>query len=287
MVREWREDRVAGLAAEVAFWGLLSLFPLLLATAAALGLLEAVAGSEVAQDAEAEVIDWLQRILTDDASETVDAVEDLFATSSPGLLTISVVGAIWAASRGFAAVIRALDVAYDLDETRSYVRTRVLAVAMALGSALIGALMLGILVVGPLLGTGRELADRYSLGDVFAVGWTWVRGPLGFLAIVAWAATVLHIAPNHKTPWRWDLPGAVLTTVAWGLLSFGFRLYIELAGETNQVLGVLGGSMITLLWMFLLAVGLLLGGELNAVLIQVGIAPGPETPADTAAEPDP
>lgn len=283
MVRAWQEDRVTGLAAEVAFWSLLSLFPMLIATAAVLGSLEPLVGSDAAANAEDEVLSWMQRILTEEAEGTIDDVEGLFRTSSPGLLTVSALGAVWAASRGFAAIIRALDIAYDLDETRSFMRTRILAVAMTLGSVLLGALMLAMLVVGPLLGTGQELADRYGFGDAFAVLWTWLRWPLIFGTMVAWATTILHVAPNHRTPWRWDLPGAVLTTVAWAVFSFGLRYYLAFAGETNQVLSILGGSLITVLWLFLLAIGLLLGGELNAVLVQLRIAPQPVTPTGERA----
>lgn len=285
MVRAWREDRVAGLAAEVAFWSLLSLFPMLVAITAVLGSLEAIAGSNVAENAENEVVTWMQRILTEEADQTIEDVEGLFTTSSPGLLTVSAIGAVWAASRSFAAIIRALDIAYDLDETRSYMRTRVLAVGMTLGSVLVGALMLAMLVVGPLLGTGQEMAERWELSGLFTLLWNWIRWPLVFAAMVAWAATILHVAPNHKTPWRWDLPGAVLTTVAWGLFSFALRYYLAFSGDTNQVLSILGGSLITVLWLFLLAVGLLIGGELNAVLIQLGIAPDPDAPTEAAADP--
>src|SRR5690606_17130587 len=81
LVREWQEDRVGGLAAEVAFFGLLSLFPALLATAAALGSLEAVAGGDVASRAEEEVIDFLRRVLTEEAAGTVYAAQGLFRTT--------------------------------------------------------------------------------------------------------------------------------------------------------------------------------------------------------------
>lgn len=146
IVREWREDRVSGLAAEVAFFGILSLFPVLLAVAAALGSLEAIAGHEVAERAQAEVLGFLRATLTDDAAGTVDAVEDIFAGSSPGVLTVGVAAAVWSASRGFTALIRALDVVYDLDERRGYFPMRVLALALALGSVGVVALMLATLV---------------------------------------------------------------------------------------------------------------------------------------------
>jgi membrane protein len=268
LVREWRDDRVSGLAAEVAFFGLLSLFPALLTTAAALGWLEAVAGGDVATRAEEEVVDFLRRVLTDEAAGTIDAVQTLFEETDPGVVTIGLVVSLWAASRGFVAVVKALDVVYDLDERRSYVGLRAVALALALGTVVVIAGMLAVLVLGPLFGSGRDVADELGFGGGFATFWDWVRWPLAMLVMVAWAATILHVAPNHHTPWRWDLPGAVLAGAAWAALSTSLRVYLAVATEgANQVLGTLGGSLIVLLWLYLLAVGLLLGGELNAVLI--------------------
>jgi membrane protein len=267
LVHEWRDDRVTGLAAEIAFFGVLSLFPTLIAITAALGSLEVVAGSDVATRAQDEVVEFLRRVLTDEAAGTVDAVQDLFTGSEPGIVTVGALAAVWAASRGFVALVKALDVVYDLDERRGYVRLRVVALLLALGSVLVAAVMLAMLVVGPLLGTGRDVADAVGLGDTFAGVWNLLRWPVAVAVMVAWAATVLHVAPNHRTPWRRDLPGAVLASLAWGLVSAGFRLYLSLAAGANQVLGTLGGSLILLLWLYLLGVGLLLGGELNAVLV--------------------
>ena len=268
LVHEWREDRVGGLAAEVAFFALLSLFPALLAMTAALGWLDAVAGGDVATRAEEAVVEFLRRVLTDEAAGTIDAVQELFAEGDTGLLTVGVVAALWAASRGFVAVVRALDVVYDLDERRSYVGLRAVALGLALGTVLVVAAMLAMLVLGPLLGTGREVAEALGLGGGFATFWDWVRWPLALVAMVGWAATVLHIAPNHRTPWRWDVPGALLAGLSWAVLSVSLRVYMAVAtAGANQVFGTLGGSLIVLLWLYLLAVGLLVGGELNAVLI--------------------
>jgi len=284
LVREWQEDRVGGLAAEVAFFGLLSLFPALLATAAALGSLEAVAGGDVASRAEEEVIDFLRRVLTEEAAGTVDAVQDLFRTTDGGILTVGLVLALWTASRGFVALVRALDVVYDLDERRSYLRLRAVALGLAVGSVLVAALMLAMLVLGPLLGTGRDVADAVGLGNGFAVMWNWLRWPVAATVMVAWAATVLHLAPNHATPWRRDLPGALMAAATWAGVSVGLRAYLALAAGGNQVFGTLGGSLIVLLWLYLLGAGLLLGGELNALLLVRGTA-GPRSRAERGRAP--
>jgi membrane protein len=266
IAREWSDDRVTGIAAEIAFFSVLSLFPVLLALVAALGSLEVIAGNELADRVEDAVLDFMHRVLTDQASGTIDAVQRLFDDASPGVLTVSTAVALWAASRGFAAVINGLDLAYDVEEGRTLVQRRVLALVLALGTIVIVAVALAMLVVGPLLGTGEDVADSVGLGAAFATFWDWARLPATAAAMVAWAATMFHIGPNRWTPWRWDLPGAVLTAVSWIGLSAGFRVYLSVAGETNEVLGTLGGALIVLLWLYLLAIGLLLGAELNAVL---------------------
>lgn len=267
LVHEWRDDRVSGLAAEIAFFALLSMFPALLAMAAALGSLEAIAGANVADRAEEEVVDFLNEVLTEEASGTIDAVEGLFEGTEPGVVTIGVVFAVWGASRAFAALIAALDVVYDLEEGRGYVARRALGLALALGTVLITAVMLAMLVVGPLLGRGEDVADAIGLGAAFATFWDWVRWPLAAAAMIAWAATVFHVAPNHHTPWRADLPGAAFAAGSWALISVGLRVYLDAAAGTNQVLGTLGGTLIVLLWLYLLSVGLLVGAELNALLL--------------------
>lgn len=265
---EWREDRLGGLAAEVAFFGLLGLFPTLLVLAAALGSLDAVVGHAVATRAEEQVVDFLRRILSDEAAGAVDAVQHLFADPESGALTVGLATALWAASRAVQAVINALDVAYDLDERRPWLRLRVTALGLAVGSAAVGAMILGMLVVGPLLGTGRDIADALGAGDAFAAFWDWLRWPTVVALTIAWAATIFHLAPNHRTPWRWDVPGAAFTALFWALASMAFRAYLSLAAGANEVLGTLGGSIIVLLWLYLMSIGLLLGGELNAVLVR-------------------
>ena len=263
---EWKADRVGGLAAEIAFFAMLSLFPALLALTSVLGLLSSVTGQDVADRTETQIVDALDDVLTDQADGTVSAVSDLFRQPSPGLLTISLLLALWAASRGFVAVVRGLDIAYDLPEHRSWPRLRLVSIGLALGSVVVGAVLLAMLVIGPLLGTGQSVADDLGLASGFATFWDWVRWPTVIALAVLWATTVFHVAPNHTTRWRDDIPGALVAAGAWILVSLGFRLYLAVAGGANQVFGVLGGGLIALMWFYLLAAGLLLGGEVNAMV---------------------
>lgn len=276
---EWSTDRLPDLAASVAFYAVLSLLPAFLALASMLGILDSVAGGDVAEEVQTEVLDFLRTILTSEADGTLDAAEDLFTERRPGLLTFSLVAALWTLSRSFAALVRALDVVYDLGERRSWASIGATAVSLAIGSVLAGVVMLTAFVVGPLLGTGEDVAAEVGLGDQFAFAWDVVRIPLAFAVLWLWAAIIFHVAPDHQTPWRWDLPGALLTAVLWLLFSAGLRLYLEIAQAGNAVYGALGGALIVLLWFWLLALAALIGGKVNHVLLaQLAPVHGPPTP---------
>lgn len=266
LIEEIVDDRVTGLAAEIAFFGVLSTFPGLLMMASALGSLDGLFGSELASEAQMIVQNFMARMLTNDASQTIDAVRDLFEEKRSGVLTLSGIGALLALTRGFAALIRALDVAYDLTEKRRWWHQRLLAVGLGVGSVVVAVLMLVIFVTGPLLGGGQAVADLVGLGDDFAVLWDWVRWPTAFVLLVLWASATFHFGPNHKSPWSSDLPGAIVSSVLWLLVSVGFSVYLRLAADFNQVLGILGGGLILLVWLYLLSVALLIGAELNAIL---------------------
>ena len=95
----------------------------------------------------------------------------------------------------------------------------------------------------------------------------WFRWPVVFVVVVCWAASLYHLAPRRRTPWRTDLPGAVVGTVWWLAVSLGFRVYLDAASSgMNAVVGLLGGALSLLIWLYLLAMGLLVGAEINRVL---------------------
>lgn len=264
--REWSRDRVGGLSAEIAFFGLLGLFPAVIVFAAALGYLDVLIGAGSAADTEQWLLDRI--VETFGSDNTLRAtVEDLFDRSNAGLITAGVVLTAYASSRGFTAVVGALDVTYGHAYRRSWVSTRVMGFVLTLFTVLVSALVAAMVVVGPLLGGAEELADRLGAGSVFTTAWDWFRWPVVVVVVVCWAASIYHFAPRRRTPWRTDLPGAVVSTVWWLAVSLGFRVYIDAAASgMNAVFGLLGGALTLLVWLYLLAMGLLIGAEINSVL---------------------
>jgi membrane protein len=269
-------DRVGGLAAEISFFAMLSVFPALLVLAAALGSLEDVVGNDLAVRAETLVLGFLNRILTDEAGGAVDAIRGLFEQRRTSLITFASLFAVYGVTRAFAAVINGLDVTHGTREKRSPIRFWSTALALALGSLVATVLLLGVVVIDPLLGGVHGLAERIGLGSEAATAWTWLRWPVAFLLLGGWATALYHFAPYPRTRWRHDVAGAVLASVLWLAVSFGFSTYLRVAAAANPVLSVLGGGVILLIWGYLLALGLLMGGELNAILAGRGSGDHPQ-----------
>jgi membrane protein len=269
-------DRVGGLAAEISFFAMLSVFPALLVLAAALGSLEDVVGNDLAVRAETLVLGFLNRILTDEAGGAVDAIRGLFEQRRTSLITFASLFAVYGVTRAFAAVINGLDVTHGTREKRSPIRFWSTALALALGSLVATVLLLGVVVIDPLLGGVHGLAERIGLGSEAATAWTWLRWPVAFLLLGGWATALYHFAPYPRTRWRHDVAGAALASVLWLAVSFGFSTYLRVAAAANPVLSVLGGGVILLIWGYLLALGLLMGGELNAILAGRGNGDRPQ-----------
>lgn len=259
-------DRITGLAAEVAFFGILALFPALIALAAAVGSLDAVFGEGVAEDTRRQVLDWLRSFLSNEAAGVVDAVDTLFRRASGGTFTVASIVALLTASRGTNALMRALAIVHERPDARSFFRRRLVALVLLVATVVAITIVTAAFVVGPLFGRGEAIADRFGFGSTFVTLWEWFRFPMVFAAIIAWAAVVLHLAPDDYPQWRFDIPGAVLTAVLWLAATGALRLYLAIAGTFNQVFGILSGLLIVLVWLYLLALSLLFGAELNSAL---------------------
>ncbi|MFT5269883.1 MAG: membrane protein [Acidimicrobiales bacterium] len=245
---EYRTDRVGDLAAAITFWTILSIPAAVLALVSMLSSLDAIVGQSVRENVESELEDFITTTFSD--SEALNStVTELFGTSSAGIATVATLVALFTLSRAFAGLIRALDVAYEIDESRPWWLLRFTAILLGLGTlvnVVAGATLLAVLPVDGIL-------------RVFVA-------PAVFIALVAWAATVFHLGPNHRTPWRYDLPGAIFTAVGWIAASQGLTLYVRAAGQANDVQTTVGAILLALSLMHLLSIVLLIGAELNDVL---------------------
>jgi len=255
MYTELHDDDLFDAAAGVAFWLILSLPAALLAGLSSVSLL----GEKPTNDLKAVVDEFVVRTFATESETISTAVDGLFDQSRPGVLSVSVAVAVFTLSRGFAGLIRALDVAYDIEDSRRFIRLRATAVAMAIGT---------------LATVAGATALWVTLGDVG------MAAPLRFIValsiLVVWAATLFHVGPHHRTPWRFDLPGAVLTAVGWLTLSLGFGYYVRIAATGNEIVGAAGAALLALTWLWLACLVFLVGAELNQILAErAGVVTAP------------
>ena len=261
--RTWAEildDNVLGLAAQTAYYFFFSLFPLLLFSAPLLGIFggkELILGRVMASAAQA---------LPPSAYTMLDQVvqDVVLSDNAPGLISLGALLALWAGSNIFSALMDALNRAYDVTETRSWMRRKLislLAVFVA-GGALIAA-TLTMLAGEDLV---RWFAGQLGLGTQEQLAWTVLQYLLAFALLVGSAWMVFYFLPNVRQDRTQVLAGAVVTTALWVMVTLAFRAYVQNFGNYNATYGTIGGVIVLLLWMYLSMLVLLVGGELNSEL---------------------
>lgn len=251
--RELAEDDVDDVAATVTFYCVLALFPFLLFV---VGVLSKVVSWETIEDIVRQVSRVMPRDVTAIVSERLIALKSQPAT---GLLTLSFLGALWSASAGVASLIPALNRAYDVVETRPFWKRRLLAVAITLGVGLLSIVASLIAIAVPALArwTGGPLGDALS----------WLRLPLaGLLIMVTWTG-LYQLLPNVRARLQPVTPGSVVGVLVWVAASWGFSVYVQQFGRYEATYGALGGVIVLLLWMWVSTMALLLGAEINRIMM--------------------
>lgn len=257
--RAWTEaqaDQISLIAAGVAFYSFLALFPALVAGLLLYGLLRSPA------DIEAQAADWTRTLPGDAASLITTQLQQLASSDHQSLgvgLVLALVLAVWSAAGGVGNVITAVNIAYDEEETRGFLKRKALALALTFGAIVFVALVLALVAVAPavldnLVGSGPT---RWTLE-----GARWV---LLFLAMTSMLAVLYKVAPDREdAQFSWVSVGAVTATLAWLVASVGFSLYVDNFGSYAKTYGALAGVVVLLLWLWMTMFLVLLGAELNA-----------------------
>ena len=261
-VKEFKEDRGTLTAAGMAFYWFLSVFPLLAAGAGMLGLFN------VSTDRIAKITESITDTLPGQAGELlVEAVTKAAGASDGAVLAVlfGLALALWSASDGCVGMQMGLDVAYDVRDDRPFVKKRLVAFELMLAMLVLGGAATALIVFGAPL--GDALRDNLPFGSAFVVLWTVLRWVGGLAALTGLFATIYYLAPNRDTPrWVWVSPGGILAAVIWLAASLGFSIYVSQFGKYDETYGPLAGVVVLLLWLYLTALAVVLGGELNAEL---------------------
>ncbi len=256
--RGWKEakaDQVPLLAAGVAYYAFLAIFPALVAIVSIYGLFAdpATITSQLKSLTEA-LPGQARQVITDQ----VTALAARRTALGIGLI-ISILIALWSASGGISNMLTAITAAYDEEEKRGFIKKRLLSLALTVGAILFMLIMLGIVAVLPPL-----------LNSLFGSGvLKWVFQILGWLVLMVIVMVVLgflyRIAPDRDAPKiKWVSVGAVVATVIWLLASIGFSIYSSTFGNYAKTYGVFAGIVVLLFWLWLTSYAILLGAEINA-----------------------
>jgi len=256
---ELAHDNITDNGAMMAYYAILSLFPMLvfIVALALLVLPEDTVLQGLAMATQA-MPSATRALLTTQVNALLSSAHTGFAIGGASL-------ALWGASRGASSLMGALNAMYNQHETRPWWRRQLIAIGVTLGVAGMSVSALGLLVVGP--AAGHWLADRFGLGEAFDLAWNtgrWLGA--GLLVLVVWAV-VYKFLPNAKQPFRIFTPGGVVGVVLWLAISYGFGIYIGHINSYTTTYGALGGAIIFLTWLWLSSMALLFGAEINDVIV--------------------
>ncbi|MDQ4069560.1 MAG: YihY family inner membrane protein [Actinomycetota bacterium] len=275
-LKEFRDDRGTLTAAGMAFYWFLSIVPAMVALVGLLGLFN------LSEAAIGSIRETVSRLPRDAANALAPAIANIEAGGSVLAAIVGIALALWSASAGMVGMQMGLDVAYDVTDTRKFVKKRLVALELMAAMLVLGGLATAFIVFGAPL--GNVLRDNLPLGGAFVVLWTVVRWVLGLTALTMLFATVYYLAPNRDSPrWVWVSPGGVLAAVIWLAASLGFSFYVANFGNYGETYGSLAGVVVLLLWLYLTALAVVLGGELNAELERQSAARNGQVPPESVA----
>lgn len=259
-VRGSLADNVFDQAAEMAFYFLLALFPLLIFLVSILGLV--ASGSAI----EGQLVHWLTQAMPPSASGLVEKVaQQTTHRSGSGKISFGIAFAVWTASSGMVSVMGGLNAAFDVEEQRSWIRRRITAIWLTVSMGVYMLIAAAIVLFGSRI--VGWLGQRAGLTSPAAMFWEAAQWPLAIFLVVLAFATVYRYAPNKRNqPWRWVTPGAIAGVLLWLGASVGFRVYLMYFDTYASTYGSLGAVIVLMMWFYVTALAILLGGQVDSII---------------------
>lgn len=255
LMGEFKKDDVPLLAAAQSYYYLLSIFPMMILILTILPLLNI--------DSQA-IVTLVQNTAPSGMTSVLEEnILSIVETPRGGLFTIGLIGALWSASNGINAFINASNTAYDIEETRSFIKVRGLSIALTFGMVIALAVALILPIFGNLI--IDFISSVVSLPPQTELLFQILRWVVALAVMSAVLLVLYRFAPNKKLKWKEILPGAITAAVLWQLISLAFSFYVSNFGNYSATYGSLGGIIILMLWFFLTGMILMIGAELNVI----------------------
>jgi membrane protein len=259
VISEIQSDGVFGRAAQLAYYFLLALFPLLLFLTSVIGILLG-SGTGVRHSLFA----YLSRVLPESASNLVDStMYEVSAASGGGKISFGLLAALWAASNGMGAITAALNAAYNVKESRPWWKQRLTAISLTLVLSILIISALVLVLYGGKI--ANQIAVTYGFGEAFTIGWKVLQWPLVLGFMLVSFSLIYYLAPDlREQKWVWITPGSIIGVSLWLLVSFGFKLYLHFFDSYSKTYGTLGAVIVLMLWLYFTGAAILIGGEVNS-----------------------
>ena len=262
LIRKVQDDDAMGGAAELAFRFMFALFPLLIFLAALSSYVARWLGIE---NPTQEILNEAGAQLPSDVASLLETqLTEIFESQNAGLLTVTAVTAVWAASSGTKTVMKVLNRVNEVEEQRSFLRKQVVGVGLTLVGGLTFLAGAIVLVVGQ--AAGDSIASALGLEGAWSLVVMLGRIPLVLVLIGIAVSLVYWSAPATKQPFQWVSRGAVIFVVAWMIATVGFGAYVANFGSYNATYGSLGAVVILMTWMYFSSLLLVVGAEINVVI---------------------
>ncbi|GAA0772684.1 YihY/virulence factor BrkB family protein [Clostridium sp.] len=257
MALRYKNHHISSLASQLAFDMLFSFFPFLILLLTLVGFINVDPG---------EVISGLQTIMPEELYELVSTLAlQLLQTRNGNLLSFSLMFSLYTASRAFRAVRYGLNRAYNEDEDKNKIKVVILSVLFMIVITFMIIFVLGFLVFGEMI--SLELVQWLDLDIKLFYFIRYLRYPIGLAGMIVIFSAVYKLIPSRRIKWRETFPGAVFTSIVWIILSMAFAFYVNNFGKYTDIYGSIGVVIVMMIWLQITSTTILLGGELNALLM--------------------
>jgi membrane protein len=257
------EYRILGLAAEAAFFTLISVPPLLLAVIGLLGYLDTLIDLDTIDSIRTNFLTAASTVLSDRGVDQIarPLIDDVIRGGRPDVISVGFALALWSGSRAVNVFIDTITVMYGLDGHRGIVKTRLLAFVLYLVALIIGMIVLPLMVAGP-----DAVLHLVPQAELLVRVFYW---PVVLLLSIVFLTTLYHVSVPVRSPWREDVPGALVALVMWVVCSALLRLYLTHTVEGPTIYGSMAAPVAVLLWIGVSAFAVLVGAAVNAAIDHV------------------
>jgi membrane protein len=288
-VKDVDKNHTLAFAAGLSYYFVMGLFPALITLASVVAYIPV-------PNLFSEILSVMSRVVPADSMGLIRQVAaDIITPNRGKLLSVGLLGTIWAVSSGFAAMIEALNVAYDIPETRPIWKTRLIAIGLSFLAGTMLIVALTAMLLGPQF--GEWLAAKLHMTRLFAFAWPYIRWTVAIAATVLGVELLYFMAPNVRQKFKCSLPGAIIAVASWIGLSYLLGIYMRSFANYNKTYGTLGAAVALMVWLYWTGFAILFGAEINSEFLQESgdgrlplkqpppktVTPKPATEADLAA----